>query len=249
MRQQAYHVVNGEKAKTTEKGGETILNGIMESELPASDKTVDRLCQEASTVVGAGTETTGNTLDTITYHVLTNPEILEQLQAELTGAFPAPTDWISYEAARRLPYLSAVISEGLRMSGSVSGRLARSNPTAPIVYDSYALAPGTVVSMTIRDVHANPIIYPQPARFNPERWMDANDRKRLEPYLVPFSRGSRSCIGKDLAMIELYLTVANLFSKFDMKLFETSERDLSMEHDFFAPFGPSESKGLQVIIA
>ena len=78
--------------------------------------------------------------------------------------------------------------------------------------------------------------------------MDANDRKRLEAYHVPFSKGSRSCIGKDLAMVELYLALANMFSRFDMKLFETSERDIKMEHDFFAPFGPSDSKGLQVTI-
>jgi cytochrome P450 len=155
---------------------------------------------------------------------------------------------ITYEAARQLPYLSAVISEGLRMAGSVSGRLARSNPTAPIIYGSFTLPPGTVVSMTIRDLHTNPTIYPEPATFNPERWMDANDRKRLEAYHVPFSKGSRSCIGKDLAMVELYLALANMFSKFDMKLFETSERDIKMEHDFFAPFGPSDSKGLQVTI-
>jgi cytochrome P450 len=238
----------GEKVKTTEKDGETILHGIMESDLPHSDKTVDRLHQEALTIVGAGTETTGGTLDTITYYVLSNPPILKRLKAELTGAFPTPTDSISYEAARRLPYLSAVITEGLRMAGSVSGRLARSNPTASIVYDSFTLTPGTVVSMTIRDVHTNPNIYPEPARFNPERWMDADDRKRLEMYHVPFSRGSRSCIGKDLAMVELYLAVANLFNTFDMRLFETSERDISIEHDFFAPFGPSESKGLQVMV-
>ena len=246
LRQQANQVVHGEKTKTTEKGSETILQGIMDSELPSSDKTVDRLHQEAMTIVGAGTETTGGTLDTITYHVLSNPPILKQLKAELTGAFPRPTDSISYEAARRLPYLSALINEGLRMAGSVSGRLARSNPAAPIVYDSFALEPGTVVSMTIRDLHTNPDIYPEPETFNPERWMDVNDRKRLEAYHVPFSRGSRSCIGRDLAMVEIYLAIANLFGRFDMKLFETNERDITIEHDFFAPFGASESKGLQV---
>ena len=78
--------------------------------------------------------------------------------------------------------------------------------------------------------------------------MDANDRKRLDAYHVPFSKGSRSCIGKDVAIVELYVILANMFSKFDMKLFETSERDISMEHDFFAPFGPRDSKGLQVTI-
>ena len=103
--------------------------------------------------------------------------------------------------------------------------------------------------MTIRDVHTNPTIYPEPATFNPERWMNVNDRKRQDAYRVPFSKGSHSCIGKDLAIVELYLTLANMFSRFDMKLFETSERDISMEHDFFAPFGPSDSKGVRVTIA
>jgi cytochrome P450 len=190
----------------------------------------------------------GGTLDTITYYVLSNPEILKKFKTELTSAFPHPTSTITYEAARRLPYLSAVISEGLRIAGSVSGRLARSNPTAPIVYGSFTLPPGAVVSMTILDIHTNPTISPEPATFNPERWMDVNDRKRLDAYHVPFSKGSRSCIGKDVAIVELYVILANMFSKFDMKLFETSERDISMEHDFFAPFGPKDSKGLQVTI-
>ena len=79
--------------------------------------------------------------------------------------------------------------------------------------------------------------------------MNVNDRKRLDAYHIPFSKGSRSCIGKDLAIVELYLTLANMFSRFDMKLFETSERDISMEHDFFAPFGSSDSKGVRVTIA
>jgi cytochrome P450 len=190
----------------------------------------------------------GGTLETITYYLLSNPEILQKFKAELTSAFPHPTSTITYEAARRLPYLTAVISEGLRIPGSVSGRLARSNPTAPIVYDSFTLPPGTVVSMTIRDVHTNPTIYPEPATFNPERWMGANSRKHLDAYHVPFGKDSRSCIGRDLAMVELYVTLANMFSRFDMKLFETSERDMNMEHDFFAPFGPSDSKRLQVTI-
>lgn len=69
-----------------------------------------------------------------------------------------------------------------------------------------------------------PGIYPDPETFNPERWMNADDRKRLKLYFVPFSRGSRICICKDLAMVVLYLAVANLFSRFDMELFKTSRR-------------------------
>ena len=64
-----------------------------------SDKTVDRLLQEARTLVGAGAETAGGTLDTITFHLLSNPHILEELKAELTEAFPYSTDSISVRSS------------------------------------------------------------------------------------------------------------------------------------------------------
>lgn len=49
--------------------------------------------------------------------------------------------------------------------------------------------------MTITDVHFNESIFPDPRAFKPERWLSPDSKKKLEPYLVPFSRGSRSCLG------------------------------------------------------
>lgn len=55
--------------------------------------------------------------------------------------------------------------------------------------------PQTPVSTTQKLTHYNPTIFPSPEAFIPERWLDPKERKRLEKYLQPFGKGSRSCIG------------------------------------------------------
>ena len=82
----------------------------------------------------------------------------------------------------------------------------------------------------------------------------------MERNLVPFGRGSRSCVGKDLAVMVLYLETAAFFGgvgrsgqagtddgKADVKIFETDRSDLEMEYDLFAPFPKKDSKGLKVL--
>lgn len=102
--------------------------------------------------------------------------------------------------------------------------------------------------MCQRDLHFNSDIYKDPKAFNPERWLDPSARRKLDKYFVPFSKGSRSCVGMNLAMAELYITVGNIFRRFDLKLYHTTVEDVSMAHDFFAPFGPTDSKGLRVTV-
>lgn len=201
--------------------------------------------------MGAGSETTGSSLEAIAYHVLANPEVLRRLKQELadavskSGAIEEPLT--HYGIVQPLPFLTAVINEGLRLGNSVSGRLARSNPRTAQAYKSYTLPPNTVISMSIKGSHSDESIFPDSALFKPDRWLvKGEELKRLEKYFSPFGRGSRSCIGKELAVMNLYLMTATFFHKFDAELFQTTLRDIEMEHDFFAPFPANDSKGLRV---
>ena len=152
-----------------------------------------------------------------------------------------------YHDLQRLPYLTASITEGLRISSSVAGRLPRINPHAAMNYNDFIIPAGVVVSMSIRDVNLNKTIFPDADHFIPERWLgDYEKRQMLEKYMVAFGRGPRNCIGMNLALVELYLVIGNLFRDYNMKLVETREEDLKITHDFFSPFGPTNSKGLRV---
>jgi cytochrome P450 len=89
----------------------TIFRDVLNSNLPDSDKSVDRLTQEATSVVGAGMETTKWVLTVGTFHLLDNPPVLARLKAELTEAMPDSSAVLSYSDLEKLPYLGAVIQE------------------------------------------------------------------------------------------------------------------------------------------
>jgi len=166
---------------------------------------------------------------------------------------PTPTVPTPLVHLENLPYLTAVISEGLRISYGVSHRLQRSAPDRAIQFQDYTIPPGTPVSMTSVLIHDNPHIFPDPHTFTPERWLDAKpgagDQQRLDKYLVTFSKGTRGCLGLNLAYAELYLTLANVFRKFEMRLFDTvRERDVDVSHDFFNPSPKLSSKGMRVTV-
>jgi len=250
-----------ERKGIPQKEEPTVLDAIYASPLLGpEDKTVTRMLAEAQAILGAGTETTGNTLSVFTYHVLSQPSILQHLKDELREAsnkssITSPSDLLDYNTLERLPYLQACIKEALRLATGVSSRLPRSNKAAPTIYTTksgqvYTFPPGTVISMTILDLHYNPDIFPNPRGFDPSRWLDADDetKQKMERAYAPFGRGSRQCVGLELAKEEITLMTGNLFHKFDFDLFDTTARDVSIAHDYFAPFGPSDSKGVRVSV-
>ena len=224
-----------------------MLHDIYNLDLQRSEQSVPRLTQEAQSLIGAGTETTGNTLSVTTFHLLSDWRKAHTLKKELQVFHGSPDEVLTFQDLQKLPYLTAVISEGLRICSGVSGRLPRVNPSAVMEYKSYIIPAGTAVSMSIRDVLYDGSIFPDAHQFNPERWL-GDEKRALEKYLVPFSKGPRSCIGMSLALAELYLVIGNLFRRFEMELFDTKEEDMTMAHDFFSPFGPADSKGLRVAV-
>ena len=79
--------------------------------------------------------------------------------------------------------------------------------------------------------------------FRPERWLEENAKERLRRYLVNFSKGTRMCLGINLAYAEIYLTLAAVFQRFDLELVETTREDVDIVHDFFHPSPRLDSKG------
>ncbi|KAF3483738.1 cyrochrome P450 [Arthroderma uncinatum] len=173
----------------------TLFDQIYDSRLSNEEKRPDRLTQEVRSIIGAGTETTSNCLSVISYHLLTNPEKLQRLRDELQNLESDPTAEVKLCLLEQLPYLSSVILEGLRLSYGVSTRLQRKSPDQAIEYKGLAIPPGTPVGMSSVIVHHDEDVFPDSHNFVPERWLDLEERKHLEKYMVSFSSGSRRCIG------------------------------------------------------
>lgn len=135
------------------------------------------------------------------------------------------------------------------MGNEVSGRLPRIDTTDAVTYKEYTFPPGTVISMSLRYMHLDPEAHPEPLTYNPDRFLNPAIREQTEKYFAPFNKGSRSCVGRELAMLEMKMTLALLVHRFKFEMVHTTKRDVSMDHDLFSPFKPDDSKGLQALIS
>ena len=156
---------------------------------------LEDLTDEMFTILTAAADTSGHAMAIITYHVVSNPGIYRTLTSELKEAFPDRTTDLEYLTLEKLPYLTAVIKEGLRCSYGVPGRLPRMIETTQATFNGYTVPRGTIVGMSSWMMHRDPNIWPQPDSFSPERWLNPDKAKKLEKYLVAFTKGSRQCIG------------------------------------------------------
>lgn len=179
----------------------SIIHDIFQSDnLPPAEKEFNRVSDEVDTITGAGLETVAQTLRFTVYYLYSNPTILQRLRTELRDMFnnvgPEGQNESNLAQLERLPYLTAVIMEGLRLSPGLATRLARIAPDRDLVYDNKWVIPaGTPVSMTTLLMHWDESVYLDARKFEPERWMHKERMSKAEKTFAPFSRGTRICLG------------------------------------------------------
>ncbi|KAL8949222.1 MAG: hypothetical protein Q9222_004654 [Ikaeria aurantiellina] len=225
----------------------SLLHTIVNSQLPPSERSIERVTQEAVTIVGAGLEATTNVLSVIVFEVLKDPHGTARLKKELATVNEDPSALLKYKQIAELPYLSAVIREGLRLAKE-NGRLPRINPTSSTTYRQYQLPAGTVMSASVKDMHRSEAIFKDALAFNPERWMDTEKAKHLQHFILPFSKGQRVCVGQHIAWVELFVILANLIHRSDLQLWETTEQDVDSCHNYFAPNQSTQAEGVKVLV-
>lgn len=239
--------------------------------LPASERDPERIVDELALILSAGSEPTARTLSVASYYLLTNRETLSTLRKEIIAIIPANASVsdIPYAALENLPYLSAVVSEAIRISHGLVSRLPRLIPQSSnekLKYKEWVIPKGVAFSMSSYYVTTDPNIFPDPHSFRPERWlMPANGDKEsgqqkfifntaMNKYLTTFSKGSRGCIGIGLAYVELYVTLATLAidvlgpeSEVGMELYDVDyDRDIKVRHDCLTGFPSLDSKGVRL---
>ncbi|EHL01924.1 putative Trichodiene oxygenase [Glarea lozoyensis 74030] len=195
----------------------TVVDELVDSELLPTDKSLPRVLNEVQTIVGAGLETVSG--------VLSNPEILQRLRAELltVKGVSSSNDIMDLKKLEKLPYLTSIIMEALRMSPAIGSRMARI-VSEDLPYEGWSIPAATPVGMTTILMHFDEKLYPEPYSFIPDRWMDIEKRKKFSKIYAPFSRGSRI-----LAWADLYFTLAALALRFDFEFEGIEASDFRMD--------------------
>lgn len=134
------------------------------------------------------------------------------------------------------------------MHGEITTQSSRVALHETFQYKRWKIPPDTPISTASNFINRNSDIFPDPLEFKPERWFTSNtNQKRLDHYLVAFGKGTRNCVGLNLGMAEIYITLARVITRFDMQLFKTDECDIQMVHDWYVLQPRQSSVGVQAM--
>ncbi|KAJ5312793.1 hypothetical protein N7508_003623 [Penicillium antarcticum] len=212
-----------------DKGRSTVFDALTSLDVPAHERVLDRLEDESALLLGAGTETTARAIAVSMFYLSRDKDILAKLRVELKSVLATPLSRASWTDLEGLPYLTGVVNEGLRLSHGMTARLARVSPTEPMLYKDWAIPAGTPVSQSNYFVHMDSALFPEPEKFDPERWVRAAEKgEYLSRFIVSFTKGSRQCLGINLAYAEIYLALAHIARRIDFELYETTVDNITV---------------------
>lgn len=186
--------------------------------------TFEELHSTASDLVFAGSETTATVLSGVLFNLLLHPDIHSRLTAEIRSTFATDDDiTIASTNIGSLPYLDAVLQEGLRVYHPAPLFAGRVAPAGGDTIAGVYLPAGTRVSCPIGVAATSPYNFAQPQRFAPERWLKEDGEVPEEfrehnrgNVFQPFSYGTRNCIGLNLAQAEMHLILSKILWHFDL---------------------------------
>ena len=196
----------------------------------------EELRDQMLTLLFAGHDTTATSLAFAVHNILRHPEVRERLREELVhvvGAGP-----LAPEHVGKLEYLDATVKETLRLNPIISevGRvLAR-----PMRIGGWDLPAGVVAAPCIYLAHRRPDVWPEPERFDPERFIG----RRPSPYeFFPFGGGVRRCLGMAFALYEMKVVLAEVASRVELRLATGYRMQRVRRSITLAP-----SKGMPVVV-
>ncbi|KAI0009218.1 cytochrome P450 [Xylariaceae sp. FL0662B] len=199
----------------------------------------------------AGSETTAISLAAVFYHLLRHPAALARLRAELDAAARAgafsdyETGLVTWAESQRLPYLDACVKETFRLHPAAGLPLERVVPPAGADIAGRFVRGGTVVGCSAWVIHRRPEIWGDDVdAFRPERWLvdeaaptaDRVERehhiREMNGMLFHFGMGSRTCLGKNISLLEIYKVVPSLLRRFEIR-FNDPSREWKLVNAWF----------------
>lgn len=173
----------------------------------------------ASTIL-AGSDTTAVSIRSIIYEVLKHPACKARLLNEIDELYAGKggSKPVTEEEADAMPYLQAVIYEGLRCHPVVGMNLPRVVPASGAEISGHFLPRGTVVGSSAWVIHRDRSVYGEDAdEFNPDRWL-GDKTSDMHRYFFTFGAGSRICLGRNISWMEMSKLIPTLFRHFDIEL-------------------------------
>ncbi|EAT41572.2 AAEL006804-PA [Aedes aegypti] len=195
----------------------------------------------------AGLDTISTCMTFLTYELTVDPDIQQRLYEEITETDKSLNGKpLSYDVLQRMQYMDMIVSETLRKwpPGVISNRYCNKN----YLYDDgrgtqFVIEKGQVILIPSYCIQRDPRYFPDPDRFDPERFNEANRAQINTCAYIPFGVGPRNCIGSRLALMEVKCMVYYLLKDFELIATEKTQIPVSIARD---SFGLHPEKGVWI---
>ncbi|XP_066994046.2 probable cytochrome P450 6a14 [Anabrus simplex] len=203
----------------------------LQNEKEAEDLVMDDslLAAQAFIFFLAGFETSSTTMSFCLYELALNTDVQERLHREIDAVLEETNGDLTYEAVQKMDYLDRTVSETLRKyppAHSLGRKCTKSFkiPDTDIVIDE-----GIRVLIPVLALHRDPKYYPEPDRFDPDRFTEENKAKRPHFVYLPFGEGPRICIGMRFGLVQTKIGLAALLSRYSFKVCDKTDIPLKFE--------------------
>ncbi|KAF2433193.1 cytochrome P450 oxidoreductase [Tothia fuscella] len=185
--------------------------------------TDDLVLTSCLSMIFAGSETTAISLSAIFYYLIKNPRVYAKLMTELDNAVESGAiidrSLVTWAESQKLPYLDAVIQEAFRMHPAPGLIMERTVPDHGAEILGEMIPGGTIVGCNAWVLHRRAEIFGDDADvFRPERWIEASPGKlkEMKATMFQFGAGARTCIGKNVSLLEIYKVVPAILGTFEI---------------------------------
>ncbi|CAG2107316.1 unnamed protein product [Medioppia subpectinata] len=177
---------------------------------PSGTLSSDEMVAQAILFYIAGYDTTSAAITHALYFLSQNKDCQQKLCEELRSC-----DEFTYEKLSQLKYLNGVIHETLRLRPSFARLFRACVQDYKLGNTGITIPAGTAVNINLYTLHRDPKYWPNPDKFDPERWFEP----KHHPYAyLPFGAGPRLCIGQRFAINEMQMCLAKMVRKFDFTM-------------------------------
>ncbi|KAJ0969063.1 hypothetical protein J5N97_021940 [Dioscorea zingiberensis] len=212
------------------------LDSLLDIKLPDENcraLTDDELMVLCSEFINAGTDTTATALEWIMANVVKYPDVQAKMREEIERVAGDRSEGIKEEELQKMPYLKAVVMEGLRRHPP--GHLVLPHSVSEeIVVDGYVIPKNATINFGVAAMGWDEKVWEKPMEFRPERFLDegVDVTGSREIKMMPFGVGRRICPGLGLSLLHLEYFVANLVREFEWREAEGEEIDLAEKPEF-----------------
>ncbi|KAK0743825.1 cytochrome P450-like protein [Schizothecium vesticola] len=224
-----------------------LLSKFLAAHEARPDVMSDTLVQTmAVSMAFAGSETTAISLSSVFYYLLKTPAALATLRAEIDAAArdglfsDYETGLVTWHEAQGLPYLDAVVKEAFRLHPAPGLPMERVVPAGGLEIAGRFVPGGTIVGCSAWVYHRNEDVFGEDVEvFRPERWLvgegagvpgeegrRGQEEKRVKAMngmMLQFGMGSRTCIGKNISLLEIYKLVPSMLRRFEIEFDDPSQ--------------------------